>query len=155
MCCSLFNKVGGLKACTFIKKRLQQSCFPREYSKILKTTCFRKHLLGTTSTIEQVSKNFALLTGKHLRLLRRCFPVNITIGRNTSSACFCNLPLTHFMPLISFDTPENIRKTEFFWCFQGVSKEIIGMKRVNCSSYKSFNFDTVVLSKSQKLNRFN
>ena len=38
MCCSLFNKVGGLKACTFIKKRLQQSCFPREYSKIFKTT---------------------------------------------------------------------------------------------------------------------
>ena len=38
--------------------------------------------------------------------------------------------LTHFMPLISFDTPENIRKLEVFWCFKGVSKEISGMKWV-------------------------
>ena len=36
--------------------------------------------------------------------------------------------LTHFMPLISFDTPENIKTPEVFWCFQGVSKEISGMK---------------------------
>ena len=29
---------------------------------------------------------------------------------------------TYFMPLVSFHTPENIRKPEvFFWCFQGVS----------------------------------
>ena len=27
--------------------------------------------------------------------------------------------------------PENIRKREVFWCFQGVSKEICGMKWVN------------------------
>ena len=33
-----------------------------------------------------------------------------------------DLSLTHFMPLISFDTP---------WCFQGVSKETSGMKWVN------------------------
>ena len=37
--------------------------------------------------------------------------------------------LTHFMPLIFFDIPsENIRKPEVFSCFQGVSKEIDGMK---------------------------
>ena len=111
---SLFNKVGGLKACNFILKRLQHSCFPREYSKIFKTTCFREHHQETTSTIEQFSKNFAMLTGKHLSLLRRCFPVDITIGRNTCSGCFCNLPLTHFMPLIFLIPPKNIRKPEFF-----------------------------------------
>ena len=35
------------------------------------------------------------------------------------------------MSLISFDTPENIRKPEVSWFFQGVSKEISGMKWVN------------------------
>ena len=35
------------------------------------------------------------------------------------------------MPVISFDTPENIRKPEVFWCFQWVSKEISGLKWVN------------------------
>ena len=46
--------------------------------------------------------------------------------------------LTYFMSLISFDTPppppappENIRKPLVFRCFQGVSKEISGMKRIN------------------------
>ena len=35
------------------------------------------------------------------------------------------------MPLFSLDTLEHIRKTKFSWCFQGVSKEISGMKWVN------------------------
>ena len=34
------------------------------------------------------------------------------------------------MPLISFDTPWK-QKILVFWCFQGVSKEISGMKSVN------------------------
>ena len=38
--------------------------------------------------------------------------------------------LTHFMPLVSFGTPEN-RKPKVFLCFQGVSKEINGTKWVN------------------------
>ena len=41
------------------------------------------------------------------------------------------IQLTHFMPVISFDTPENIRKPEIFWCFLRVSKEISDMKWVN------------------------
>ena len=41
------------------------------------------------------------------------------------------IPLTHSMPLVSFNTPENIRKPEVFWCFQGVSKETSGLKWVN------------------------
>ena len=39
--------------------------------------------------------------------------------------------LTHFMPLISFIPPKKIRKPEVFWCFQGVAKEVSGMKLVN------------------------
>ena len=32
----------------------------------------------------------------------------------------CSHSLTHFMPLVSFYTPENIRKPEVFYCLQGV-----------------------------------
>ena len=39
-------------------------------------------------------------------------------------------PLTHFIPLISFDTPRN---QEVFWCFQRVSKEISSIKWVKTS----------------------
>ena len=38
--------------------------------------------------------------------------------------------LTHFMQVIFLIPPENIRKLEVFWGFQGVSKRIIGMKWV-------------------------
>ena len=34
---SLFNKVAGLQACSFIKKRLQQRCFPVKLAKFLRT----------------------------------------------------------------------------------------------------------------------
>ena len=37
---SLFNKAVGLKVCNFIKKRLQQSCFPVKLVKFLKTPFF-------------------------------------------------------------------------------------------------------------------
>ena len=41
-----------------------------------------------------------------------------------------DLMLTHFVPLISFDTPWKHQKTRSF-LFSGVSKEICGMKWVN------------------------
>ena len=37
---SLFNKVAGLKACNFIKKRLQYSCFPVNIAKMLRKAFF-------------------------------------------------------------------------------------------------------------------
>ena len=53
---SLFNKIAGLKACSFIKKRLQYKCFPVNTAKFfriltLKNICERLLLdecLGTT-----------------------------------------------------------------------------------------------------------
>ena len=42
--------------------------------------------------------------------------------------------LTHFMPLISFDTPWKHQKTRGFDVFRGVSKEMSGMKWVNLRS---------------------
>ena len=38
--------------------------------------------------------------------------------------------LTCFMPLISFCNPPYIRKPEVLWCFQGVCKEISGIKQI-------------------------
>ena len=41
---SLFNKVAHLKACSFIKKRLQHRCFHVNIAKFLRTAFFIKHL---------------------------------------------------------------------------------------------------------------
>ena len=41
---SLFNKVAGLKACNFIKKRLQHRCFPVNIAKFLRTSFFTEYL---------------------------------------------------------------------------------------------------------------
>ena len=40
--------------------------------------------------------------------------------------------LTHFMRLVFFCTPWNIRSYLVFWCFQGVEKGISSMKWVDC-----------------------
>ena len=40
----LFNKYLDLKACSFIKKRLQHRCFPVKFAKILSTPFFAKHI---------------------------------------------------------------------------------------------------------------
>ena len=45
---SLFNKFAGMKACKFIKKRLQHRCFPVfscEYCETFKNTYFEEHRL--------------------------------------------------------------------------------------------------------------
>ena len=38
------NTCVGLKACNFIKKRLQHKCFPENIAKFLRTTFFIEHL---------------------------------------------------------------------------------------------------------------
>ena len=41
---SRFNKATALKACIFIKKRLQHMCFPVNFAKVLRTLIFKEHL---------------------------------------------------------------------------------------------------------------
>ena len=53
--------------------------------------------------------------------------VHYVTWHSYTQSSFCAHCLTHFMPLFSFDTLENIRKPKVFWCFQGVSKETSGM----------------------------
>ena len=38
---SLSNKVAGLQACNFVKKRLQHWCFPVKFAKFLRTSILR------------------------------------------------------------------------------------------------------------------
>ena len=71
--------------------------------------------------------DFAIFTGKHLkacyfikkRLQHKGFPVNTAkflrtpISKNICERLLLDLFLTHFMPLISFDTPWKHQKTIF------------------------------------------
>ena len=41
---AFFNKVAGLKACNFIKRRLQHRCFPEKFANFLRTPFFTEHL---------------------------------------------------------------------------------------------------------------
>ena len=61
-------------------------------------------------------------------------------GYRVISNDFCSL--THFMPLISLISSENIRKSLDFWCFQEVSKEISGMKWVKSNIWKKHKYRT-------------
>ena len=38
---SFFNKVAGLRAFSFIKKKFQRSCFPVKFAKFLRTSTFK------------------------------------------------------------------------------------------------------------------
>ena len=41
MLVSFFNKVAGLRAFSFIKKKFQRSCFPVKFAKFLRTPTFK------------------------------------------------------------------------------------------------------------------
>ena len=48
---SLFNKVAGILACNFIKKKLQQRCFPVNIAKFVGTVFFVEKPLVAASDI--------------------------------------------------------------------------------------------------------
>ena len=51
----LFNKVAGLQACNFIKKKLQHRCFPVRFVKFLRRPILRKHLWRTASQARDIT----------------------------------------------------------------------------------------------------
>ena len=70
---SLFNKVKGLRVCSFIKKRLQHRYFPVKFEKFLKSTFFYKIPLVAASE-EQVAGevgNFPCLYDKGNRTAKK------------------------------------------------------------------------------------
>ena len=54
---SICNKVAGLKACNFIKKRLQHTCFPLKYAKFLRTPILKNICDDCFSTVDPVTFN--------------------------------------------------------------------------------------------------
>ena len=90
------------------------------------------------------------------------------VCRNTSSGCFCNYHFTfnpsHTTGLFLYP-PENIKKLETFWFFQGVRKEIIGMKwakkeikrkkylRKIYSRYSTYEFENIQCTAKRPFNR--
>ena len=48
---SVFNKVAGLKACNFNKKRLQHTCYLVKFAKFLTTRFFTEHLFTVTASL--------------------------------------------------------------------------------------------------------
>ena len=70
---SLFNKIAGLKACNFIKKRFQHRSFPVNIAKflrkpILKNIC-KRLLLSLTTTFPQIS----LMEEYYFKIMRQSY----------------------------------------------------------------------------------
>ena len=59
-----------------------------------------------------------------------CVYVRYSLAKNLQKLVLTPARLTYFVPLVSFDTPENIRKPKVFWYCQRVSKETSGIKWV-------------------------
>ena len=53
---SLFNKVASLKTSNFIKKRLQDRCFPEKFTKFLKRSFFNRTPPVAASERRKVTK---------------------------------------------------------------------------------------------------
>ena len=60
----LFNKAAGLQACNFIEKKIQPSCFPVKFAKLLRIPILKKRcervLLENAVTSKNASKNLQL-----------------------------------------------------------------------------------------------
>ena len=58
---SLFNKVAGLNACSFIKKRLHHKYFPVKFAKLLRKPFFTEHLRWLLLLREKISDKETLV----------------------------------------------------------------------------------------------
>ena len=67
---SVFNKVASLKACNFIKKRLQKRRFPMNICEIFKNTYFGDHLQMAAFDMKRVK--YSLLKIPRFRLISWC-----------------------------------------------------------------------------------
>ena len=79
---SIFNKTAGLKACNFIKKRLQHRCFPLKFAKFLRTpilknicdACFcTVHLVTVVATYKSEIYSWEVCKDENYQLSWRTF----------------------------------------------------------------------------------
>ena len=116
-----FNKVAGLRLATLLKKRLWHRCFPVNSREISKTTFFAEHLWTT------VSKQ--LFFQKHILNLPKDIWWSFLCKNSQQLSAINHMPLTHFMSLISFDTPWKHQKTSGFLMFSGGIKRDQGHEK--------------------------
>ena len=94
LCRRLFNKVAGPQNSNFIRKRLQNRCFPAKFAKVLRKSFFTEHLQWLLLTIS----GFQTATLLKKRLRQRCFSLNFaeclrTLFDRTPLDCFLSLPV--------------------------------------------------------------
>ena len=92
----LFHIVAGLRACNFIKKRLQHKCFPVKLEKFLRTR-FEEHL-RTTAYIPNkplhVHKTLICRRGRHTNVLCM-FQLKVTPTRQLNRSYLPNFKTKH------------------------------------------------------------
>ena len=63
-----FNKAASLKACNFIKKRMQHRCSPVKFCKIFKNIFFyRTHLVGASVSFNEILLSITISRSSHRR----------------------------------------------------------------------------------------
>ena len=68
---SLFSNVAGLRACNFVKKRLEHRCFPVKFAKFLRTRPVAAYEFCSGGCIRIVS------VSKYMIISNQCIKVNI------------------------------------------------------------------------------
>ena len=66
-----FNNVAGLKACNFVKKRLQHRCFPVKFAKFLRTPPVAAYEFCSGGCVRIVS------VSKYIIISNQCIKVNV------------------------------------------------------------------------------
>ena len=102
---SLLNKYAGLKACNFIKKRLQHIHFPEKFAKFLRTYFFIEHILWL---ILEISRSLLYLRKMnavfswYTLALQRFFPFTACVSFHSISFFFF-LTFLWISPLFGFE----------------------------------------------------
>ena len=101
-CLSLFFR--KLKACNFVKERLQQRCFSVNIAKLLRTAIFEKHL-RTAASVHFKIKRHIQQPVKYLRyfcqkLVGRCLTGFRVHGKKAFKVLSFLLPLIKFVKLV-------------------------------------------------------
>ena len=68
---SIFSNAAGLKACNFVKKRLQHRCFPVKFAKILRTPPAAAYEFCSDGCVRIVS------VSKYIIISNQCIKVNL------------------------------------------------------------------------------
>ena len=122
-------KVGVLSV-NFIKKRLQQWCFPLKFAKSLRTPILKNICQRLILSIKDQSScrvETSQLTGKANSLVG--FYMSGTAAfKWGNGGKWTTKEISHFLPNVLFWSPWKIRKPKVFWCFQRDQKRTLERK---------------------------